>query len=57
MTAPDEYTAQHLDEEAALEAEESLEGRPYEIAAAQSSVACSASSCATSSVSPPRSIS
>ena len=37
MTAPDEYTAQHLDEEAALEAEESLEGRPYEIAAAQSS--------------------
>ncbi len=36
MTAPDEYTAQHLDEEAALEAEESLEGRPYEIAAAQS---------------------
>ena len=37
MTAPDEYTAQHLSEEAALEAEESLEGRPYEIAAAQSS--------------------
>jgi peptide/nickel transport system permease protein len=37
VTAPDEYTAQHLDEEAALEAEESLEGRPYEIAAAQSS--------------------
>jgi peptide/nickel transport system permease protein len=36
MTAPDEYTAQHLTEEAALEAEESLEGRPYEIAAAQS---------------------
>lgn len=36
MTAPDEYTAQHLEEEAALEAEESLEGRPYEIAAAQS---------------------
>jgi peptide/nickel transport system permease protein len=37
MTAPDEYTAQHLEEAAALEAEESLEGRPYEIAAAQSS--------------------
>ena len=36
MTAPDEYTAQHLGEEAALEAEEALEGRPYEIAAAQS---------------------
>lgn len=36
MTAPDEYTAQHHEEEAALEAEESLEGRPYEIAAAQS---------------------
>jgi peptide/nickel transport system permease protein len=36
MTAPDEYTAQHLEEEAALGAEESLEGRPYEIAAAQS---------------------
>ncbi len=36
MTAPDEYTAQHLSEEAALEAEEQLEGRPYEIAAAQS---------------------
>ena len=31
MTAPDEYTAQHLEEEAALEAEEQLEGRPYEI--------------------------
>jgi peptide/nickel transport system permease protein len=37
VTAPDEYTAQYLEEEAALEAEESLEGRPYEIAAAQSS--------------------
>jgi peptide/nickel transport system permease protein len=37
MTAPDEYTAQHLEEEAALDAEESLEGRPYEIAAVQSS--------------------
>ena len=36
MTAPDEYTAQHLEEEAALDLEESLEGRPYEIAAAQS---------------------
>src|SRR5262245_27346349 len=36
MTAPDEYTAQHLVEEAALEEEESLQGRPYEIAAAQS---------------------
>jgi peptide/nickel transport system permease protein len=36
VTAPDEYTAQHLEEEAALGAEESLEGRPYEIAAAQS---------------------
>jgi ABC-type dipeptide/oligopeptide/nickel transport system permease subunit len=36
MTAPDEYTAQHVEEEAALEAELSLEGRPYEIAAAQS---------------------
>ena len=36
MTAPDEYTAQHFEEEAALEAEEALEGRPYEIAAAQS---------------------
>jgi peptide/nickel transport system permease protein len=37
MTAPDEYTAQHIEEEAALEAEEALEGRPYEIVAAQSS--------------------
>jgi ABC-type dipeptide/oligopeptide/nickel transport system permease subunit len=36
VTAPDEYTAQHLDEEHALEFEESLEGRPYEIAAARS---------------------
>jgi ABC-type dipeptide/oligopeptide/nickel transport system permease subunit len=36
VTAPDEYTAQHLEEEAALGAEEALEGRPYEIAAAQS---------------------
>ena len=36
MTAPDEYTAQHLEEEAALGAEEALEGRPFEIAAAQS---------------------
>jgi peptide/nickel transport system permease protein len=36
VTAPDEYTAQHLEEEAALELEEALEGRPFEIAAAQS---------------------
>ena len=36
MTAPDEYTAQHLEEEAALGREEPLEGRPYEIAAVQS---------------------
>jgi peptide/nickel transport system permease protein len=31
--APDEYTAQHLEEEAALEHEEALQGRPYEITA------------------------
>jgi peptide/nickel transport system permease protein len=37
MTAPDEYTAQQLEEEAALEAEEELQGRPYEITAVQSS--------------------
>jgi peptide/nickel transport system permease protein len=36
MTAPDEYTAQQLEEDAALEAEEELQGRPYEIAAVQS---------------------
>lgn len=35
MTAPDEYTAQTLEEEAALEEEEALQGRPYELAAAQ----------------------
>jgi peptide/nickel transport system permease protein len=33
MTAPDEYTAQHLEEEAALEEEVELQGRPYEITA------------------------
>jgi peptide/nickel transport system permease protein len=33
MTAPDEYTATHLDEEAALEQEEELQGRPYELSA------------------------
>ena len=37
MTAPDEYTAQHIEEEAALEEEEQLQGRPYEITAVQSS--------------------
>jgi ABC-type dipeptide/oligopeptide/nickel transport system permease subunit len=31
MTAPDEYTAQHFEEEAALGEEEALQGRPYEI--------------------------
>jgi peptide/nickel transport system permease protein len=31
MTAPDEYTAQHIEEEAALDHEEALQGRPYEI--------------------------
>jgi len=31
MTAPDEYTAQHLEEEEALDIEEALQGRPYEI--------------------------
>ena len=36
MTAPDEYTAQHFEEEAALEAEEELQGRPFEISAVQS---------------------
>ena len=35
MTAPDEYTAQHTDEEHALDAEESLQGRPYELAVVQ----------------------
>ncbi len=31
MTAPDEYTAQHSEEGAALDHEEALQGRPYEI--------------------------
>lgn len=35
MTAPDEYTALHREEEAALEEEESIQGRPYEIASAR----------------------
>jgi peptide/nickel transport system permease protein len=35
MTAPDEYTAQTLEEEEALHEEEALQGRPYEIAAAK----------------------
>ena len=33
MTAPDEYTASHVDEEQALEAEHAIEGRPYELSA------------------------
>ncbi len=33
MTAPDEYTASHVEEEHALEAEHSIEGRPYELSA------------------------
>jgi peptide/nickel transport system permease protein len=33
VTAPDEYTAQHIEEEAALDHEEALQGRPYEITA------------------------
>lgn len=33
MTAPDEYTAQTLEEEAALGDEEALQGRPYELSA------------------------
>jgi ABC-type dipeptide/oligopeptide/nickel transport system permease subunit len=33
MTVPDEYTSQHLEEEQAVEAEEAIEGRPYELAA------------------------
>jgi ABC-type dipeptide/oligopeptide/nickel transport system permease subunit len=36
MTTPDEYTAQHLEEEAALLEEQTLSGRPYEISAAAS---------------------
>ncbi len=35
MSAPDEYTAQHRDEEHALEDEEAIHGRPYEISAAR----------------------
>lgn len=35
MTAPDEYTASHVDEEHALEAEENIQGRPYELSAVQ----------------------
>jgi peptide/nickel transport system permease protein len=35
MTAPDEYTAQHIEEERALEAEESIQGRPYELTVAK----------------------
>lgn len=35
MTAPDEYTAQHSEEEHALEAEENLQGRPFELSAVQ----------------------
>jgi peptide/nickel transport system permease protein len=36
MTAPDQYTAQHHDTEEALDAEEALQGRPYEITAVRS---------------------
>jgi ABC-type dipeptide/oligopeptide/nickel transport system permease subunit len=36
MTTPDEYTAQQLEQEEALHEEESLQGRPYELAAATS---------------------
>jgi peptide/nickel transport system permease protein len=32
MTAPDEYTAHHVDEDEALEEEVSIQGRPYELA-------------------------
>jgi ABC-type dipeptide/oligopeptide/nickel transport system permease subunit len=35
MTAPDEYTAQHIEEDAALDREEALQGRPYEISVVQ----------------------
>jgi ABC-type dipeptide/oligopeptide/nickel transport system permease subunit len=35
MTAPDEYTAQHVEEDAALDREEALQGRPYEISVVQ----------------------
>lgn len=34
MAAPDEYTAQHTAEEEALEHEEAIQGRPFEISAA-----------------------
>ncbi|MEO5899677.1 MAG: ABC transporter permease [Ilumatobacteraceae bacterium] len=37
MTMPDEYTAQHHDEEEAEEAEDALRGRPFELAATRSS--------------------
>lgn len=36
MTAPDEYTASHSEEEHALEAEHAIEGRPYELSAVKS---------------------
>ncbi len=35
MSAPDEYTAQHRDEEHATDDEEAIQGRPYEITAAR----------------------
>lgn len=35
MTAPDEYTAQHSEEEHALDAEENIQGRPFELSAVQ----------------------
>ncbi|MEY4606852.1 MAG: ABC transporter permease [Ilumatobacteraceae bacterium] len=35
MTAPDGYTAQHREEEQALDAEENLQGRPFELSAVQ----------------------
>jgi ABC-type dipeptide/oligopeptide/nickel transport system permease subunit len=35
MTAPDEYTAQHHDEEEATHEEESIQGRPYELTVAK----------------------
>lgn len=35
MNAPDEYTAQHSEEEHALEAEENIQGRPFELSAVQ----------------------
>ena len=36
MTAPDEYTAHHVDEDVALEEEVSIQGRPYELATVKS---------------------